>query len=151
MYEYENEIFVNHPVQQVFEYVTRCENTPQWVPEIVDSWQDSPGPPAVGTVVTEVVQLWFWKNEVHWHIEEYQPFSKCTFTADSFFGKIRVVFTFEPLEGGTKISCWTTTRLKGIFKLGETARIRKDPQTRDQLLGNIKRNLEGQNGDQVVS
>jgi uncharacterized protein YndB with AHSA1/START domain len=147
MIEFETDIFVRQPVKVVFEFLTRCENVPKWVKEVVKAEQISPGQLGVRTTLKETVKLGWRKFHVDWSVTDFEQDVRISYQGNSFLGTSFVSYTFEPIEGGTKI-----TVRDGRKQISKGSRLLTPVikwisiRNREQLLRNIKRILETQEG-----
>jgi hypothetical protein len=50
----ERSIFINAPIEKVFDYAVEPDNVPKWVRNCIEIWERSEGPVAVGTTYREL-------------------------------------------------------------------------------------------------
>lgn len=50
----ERSIFINAPIEKVFDYAAEPDNVPKWVRNCIEIWERSEGPVAVGTTYREL-------------------------------------------------------------------------------------------------
>jgi uncharacterized protein YndB with AHSA1/START domain len=145
MDEFETNIFIRQPVKVVFDYLTRCDATPQWVKNVVEAEQTSTGPLGVGTTLNETAKLAWRKIHVNWTVTDFEQDARISYQGESFLGTSFISYTFEQVEGGTKITAKDGRNLGGIGSR-KFLPILKWIATRNrkQLLRNIKRILETQ-------
>lgn len=98
-----NSIVINHPVNEVFAYVTDPATTPQWQANLVRSEIQTPGPMRIGAQILEVRRLGKWESRAMWEVTEYEPPAKRGYVYTQGFGPIRQsgITTFEQVEEGT--------------------------------------------------
>ncbi len=168
MVRFETRILIQRPVAEVFEFTTRFENIPQWIPQIPGARQTSKGPMGVGTIgreewgrfsLRQMAKSWeiaamtlmlgnfTWDLRTYrpWEITEYEPNQKCVFLSHSWRLSSTVSFHFRPVEGGTEIYCLDEHQPRGLFRPAEPIMARRFTKGRAFLLGNIKRVLEARN------
>ena len=144
MFEYETEIVIRRNVQDVFDFVIRGENIPQWAPRVSEVKQLTPGPIQVGSKILEVVSLPFRSDEVLWEITKYEPPYKCTFDSTSFLGTTEVEFSVREVEDGSHLSVNVVGHGIGIFGLLDPLLGKAALLGRKQYMKKIKKILESQ-------
>lgn len=165
MVRFETRILIQRPIAEVFEFTTRFENIPEWVPGIPGARQTSKGPLGVGTIgreefghfpLRQIAKNWEivamtlilgrftadLRTYRRWEITEYELNQKCVFRDHTWRLSSIVSFHFKPVEGRTEIWCLDEHQLHGLFALGEPVMARRFPKGREFLLGNLKRILE---------
>ncbi len=146
MIEFETDIFIRQPVNVVFEFLTRCENIPRWVKNVVAAEQTSSGTFGAGSTLVETVKLGWRKFHVSWVVTDFEQDVRISYKGSSFLGTTFVSYTFEPVEGGTNLSA------RAVIPGGRGSRLVLpfvkwvSIQNRKQLLRNFKRILEGEEG-----
>ncbi len=111
---------IDRPIDEVFAYVTDFANTPLWNAEVVESKKTSEGPVGVGAKFDFAVKLLGRQVETAGEVAEYEPNRKYALKHEG--GPISIlsdVFTFEPVEGGTKITHVAEVETGGFFRLAE--------------------------------
>ena len=53
----ERGIFINAPIEKVFDYAAEPDNVPKWVRSCIEIWERSEGPVAVGTTYRELAAV----------------------------------------------------------------------------------------------
>lgn len=116
MLHYRTSVDINRPVDQVFEYVTRIENSSQWGDAVVDAWQESDGPLGAGTIVTEKVRMGPVFSELSWEITAFERNRLCVFEGESDLGRSKTAYIFDATEQGTRLTVEVNTGLSGIYR-----------------------------------
>ncbi len=73
MYKFESSIFINRPVQEVFDFVTNPANDVKWRSGTESAEWTSDGPPGVGSTIKVVAKLLGRKIEVVAEITGWDP------------------------------------------------------------------------------
>ncbi|MBI3914464.1 MAG: SRPBCC family protein [Chloroflexi bacterium] len=112
-------ITIDKPVEAVWNYFTDLANNMKWRSDLKEIKQTSPGAVGVGTKFSEVSEFMGQKMETPQEITAFDVNKK--FGVKSAGGPIPFSgdFTFEPSEGGTKLSVQFEFSPGGIFKLAE--------------------------------
>ena len=100
MIEFENTIVVNRPVEDVFAFVSDFENVPKWNYYVQNVTKTSGGPPGVGTTYYQTRKT----DEQDFRVIAYEPGQ--TVAVQTLPGSqpaFEMRFTFEPVQGGTRI------------------------------------------------
>lgn len=106
----ERSIFINAPIEKVFDYAAEPDNLPKWVRNSVKIWERSKGPVAVGTTYRELVTVpGGMKSKCINKVTEFNRPHK--FVTESTNGiHITLACKLEPKNGGTLftlIGDWT--------------------------------------------
>lgn len=97
-------IHVPRPQPQVFDFLSRFENLPVWDAFVMESVQVGDGPVGVGTRGRG--QSRFRGQHFEWTLEwaEFDPPRRLMFRQVEGGRDLRVAFTLEPVEGGTRVT-----------------------------------------------
>jgi uncharacterized protein YndB with AHSA1/START domain len=97
-------IFINAPVERVFDYATNPDNQPAWARDVSDVRERSPGPITVGTTWIQVVTGFFMTQQALGKVIEYERPHR--FAQEIAYGRrsSTTIFTFEPTGNGTKLT-----------------------------------------------
>jgi uncharacterized membrane protein len=117
MFRLEHSVVINRPIEQVFEYVTNIENAPKWKSRLLEIKRTSEGPVGVGTTQTSVGQFLMWRPQTNVEITEYAPNRKVGFKTTSGPVSAMGEFTFESVEGGTRVTLVSGMKPTGFLKL----------------------------------
>ena len=112
-------VFIDKPIEDVFNYVTIYENETAWQSDVVEAYLTSKGPLGLGTTGCEVRIFLGRRFESEWVMIEYEPPRKGTFKSTS--GTVPYVGTYllEESDGGTIFSYHLETEPSGLLKLLE--------------------------------
>jgi len=119
MYKFERSIFINRPVQEVFDFVTNPANNTKWQSGIESAEWTSDGPRGVGSIVKVVAKLLGRKIEVVVEITAWDPPN--LWGTKSVGGPIpfEATIKFEAQGGGTLVTETSQAEIGGFFKLAE--------------------------------
>lgn len=117
MFRLEHSVVINRPIEQVFEYVTNIENAPKWKSRLLEIKRTSEGPVGVGTTQTSVGHFLMWRPQTNVEITEYAPNRKVGFKTTSGPVSAMGEFTFESVEGGTRVTLVAGMKPTGFLKL----------------------------------
>ena len=119
MIKVEKSIIINKPVEEVFNYVTAPQNYTKWQSGVTNIIEDRGPRNTVGSQFTEVRK--FMGQEMHTTLELTEFVPNARWTAKVVKGPVpyEVNMTFQPVEGGTKVTTAVDGEPKGFFKLAE--------------------------------
>lgn len=132
-------IFINRPIEQVFEYTVDGYNLHNWQSGFFEHELLTEGPKRVGTRVREVRQVGPRKAEIQAEVTAFE-LNKRFATKTSTKPYVTVNYTFESENGGTRIDYKFTMVTNGLMRLIEPmiARgIKSDSQKDLEKLKNI--------------
>ena len=144
----EANVVINRPPAQVFDFVADFEKVPRWNAQLLRVRRIASRPDEIGAVYdiearamkrgTEMVV----KGTVS--VTAYEPPSRIGF-AFSRFGPLAPSgsFTFEPVEGGTRVVYRADLNLRWPFKLISTYLTQMSTEVWNENLAALKRELEG--------
>jgi uncharacterized protein YndB with AHSA1/START domain len=112
----EASVVINRPVEEVFEFVTNPKNDLLWESGALESEQTSEGPMGVGTTLRSVSLMMGRRMEMTAEVTEYEPNRKIKYKGASGPMSIEASYTFEPVEGGTRVSFVGEGETRGFFK-----------------------------------
>jgi len=119
MYKFANSIFINRPVQEVFDFVTNPANNAQWQSGTESAEWTSDGPPGVGSTIKAVANLLGRKIEVELKVTGWDPPNQ--WSLKNIGGPIPLEATskFEAQGDGTLLTETGQAEIGGFFKLAE--------------------------------
>ena len=144
MISIEHSVTINRPIEEVFTFVTNIENGTQWQSGVLESRQTSQGPAGVGATGMEVRQFMGLRVESSFEVTEYEPSRKMGFKTTSGPIPLEGNYTFEPTEGGTKVTFAVQLEPSGVFKLAEALVARTARKQVETDCSNLKYLLEAQ-------
>ena len=111
-------IVINRPIDEVFALLTDEENNVKWLSGTVEAEKTSPGPIRVGTTYRMIKTAFGRRIEGEAEVVEYEPNRKYA-TRNVSGIHIETQRTFEPVEGGTRVTFAVKADLAGLFQLAE--------------------------------
>jgi uncharacterized protein YndB with AHSA1/START domain len=136
-------VVIRRPIEEVFAFVTTPENSSKWQSATVETKKITPGPVGVGTRMSHVGKFMGRRIQVAAVVTDFIP--NCRYTYDSRFRSTAYFlrYTFEPAEGGTKLTLDTQANLAGTFRLLTPLVVRMTQRMYRQDLDKMKEVLEG--------
>ena len=144
MANYEQSVWINRPVEEVFEYATNPENEPLWNTGMQESEITSEGPLGVGTKVRSVSHVLGRTVETTWEVTEYEVNRRKAVKSTSGPIPFEATSVFESVEGGTKLTFTIQAEAGGIFRLIAPVIIRMGKGQTENSFANLKQLLEAQ-------
>ena len=135
---------ISRPVQEVWDFFNDLTNSPRWTRSGSEVRQTSDGPVGVGSTFESVRQIFGREIKSQTLVAtEFEPQRLISYIAQvPILGQVIGGYTFESVEGGTRISRWSEAELgraEGLF--GPLAR-RLFSRAQGAELGNLKRLVE---------
>lgn len=100
----ENSVIINRPIEEVFETATCMESCINWWTMVQDAKKITPGPTSVGTEYRHLGKFMGIKVEAHPVVTVLEPPYHFAYKSDTSSADMDVDFTFEPVDGGTKMT-----------------------------------------------
>lgn len=142
----EENIVIKCPADKVFAYTTDVKNWSKWQPVVTDAEQTSQGQMDIGTTFRwtsrdkGVTLKWTGK------VTEYEPNRKSALNVTGSKGIIiEEHSTYDPIEGGTKVTFVFDVKVGGLFKVFSSMLISSMQEEQKKSLNNLKNILEAQN------
>ncbi len=139
MIQHEVTIHINRPVEQVFGFLADAKNLRTWQSNLVENEQLTKGPMSVGTRFREVRRMGPRQSEIQLEITDFERnirFATKTFTQP----QVTVAYTFEPENGGTKLTNKFVMSAPEGMQLADSSHadsIKKDTEADLEKLKNI--------------
>jgi len=144
MAEYEQSVWIDRPVEEVFEFATNPEKEPLWNTGMVESEIVSEGPMGVGTRVRSVNRALGRNTESTWEVTEYEINRKKAVKSTSGPMPFRAASVFESVEGGTNLTFSMQAEAGGISKVIAPIIVRMLKGQTEKSFANLKELLEAQ-------
>lgn len=113
----EDLVIINHPVQEVFAFVSDHSNDRLWKPFVTESRQISAGPIGVGTRFEIVTVAWGYRRSGEVEVLEIEPHHWYVYRANDrifpFVGRL----TFSAVPSGTQLQGNVEFQARGFWKL----------------------------------
>lgn len=114
MIEHTTTMTLNHPPEQVFDFLADFENEPAWNPECISVEKTSPGPPAAGaTYVGRMRRI----GNVQMTLETHEPHRRFVTDERSRMATGRFEFRLMPDGDGTRVEVDARLTPRGPFRL----------------------------------
>ena len=148
MARYEASVVINRPVEEVCAYLNDVRNWAEWRSDVLEAEQTSEAPLGVGTTFRLVMQWMGQRSEATLEVTEYEPNRKLKYWGASGPGSAEHTYTFEPVEGGTRLTFVAEAEIGGFVKrlygLAEPVLMRMAKRHMDGSFANLKDILEAQ-------
>jgi uncharacterized membrane protein len=142
MIKIQSEVFINHPPEEVFNYISNFENNPEWQSGMVSAKFTTDPPLRVGSKYIQEAK--FFSRPVHSNFEviAYEPGRMVKATSET--GSFPITFTriVEPKDGGSHITAIVEGDAGGFYKLAEPLLARMVKRSVDGDYANLKAILE---------
>jgi len=135
---------INRPVEDVFRFVADFENYPGWNHSMLECKRTKEGPTSAGTIFESKMVYMGQKYSAPLEITEYEPNKKITFYASQFgfFKWFRGTFSFDKVNGNTRVTITADTALAGLFKPMSIVMPILGKRSWGKHLGELKRIME---------
>ena len=142
--QYEHQVSVDRPVAEVFAYMDDVSREHEWQPNIVEAYQEPPGPTAVGTQKRYVSQFMGRRVENTYLTTVFEPNKRVVYQTTSVSAlRATVELRWRSVPSGTEVTIAVTGKARGPLSLvprGVLERAsRKELET---SLGLLKQRLE---------
>ena len=138
----EHSAVIDRPVEEVFEFTTNVENSPQWQTWAQEAKVTSEGPLGVGARYTYVARFLGRRIESSGEVTAYEPNKRYAWRVTSGPVPAEADSTLETVEGGTKITIKGQGEPGGFFRLAEPITERMVKRQVGTDLDNLKDLLE---------
>ncbi len=142
MIKFEESIIINRPVEEVWKFITNLENQPKWDRGVLEAKQTSEGLAGVGSTVQVRRQMLGRQRIGEFRVSEYVPNRMLALQASRGQMTAQSRFTFEPVEGGTRLTQTSEVELRGWSKLITPILIPMLERDGREDFANLKRILE---------
>ncbi len=133
---------INRPIEEVFTFAANIENNPKWQDRVLEARVTSEGPISTGSTFRYVEKLLNRIVDTTGEITEYNPNRNYFFKSISGPFKLNGGFTFESVNGGTKVALKIEAKIGGFFKLAEPIVVKRVQKQLEADLAKLKDILE---------
>jgi uncharacterized membrane protein len=140
--KYETSFVINRPIDEVFAYTTNQENQPKWQSRVLEMKKTSDGPIGVGTTWRGVGKFLGRRIEVSTVVTEYEL--NRTYAGRSTSGPfpIEARQSYEPVEGGARVTFTIAAEPGGFFKVAEPVLLNLYKRQAEAELATLKEFME---------
>jgi uncharacterized membrane protein len=138
----EASVVINRPLEEVFAFASNPENDMQWESDVSDVEQTSEGPMGVGATYRGVIHFLGQRLEWASEVTHFEPNERVHFKLAAGPLDLEESCTFEPVEGGTRVTVVYGGDPGGFFKLAEAVVVRMFQKQIEGNLANLKDVLE---------
>jgi carbon monoxide dehydrogenase subunit G len=135
-------VTVNRPVEEVWEFISNFENTTRWSRGVLEARQTSGGPLGVGSTLRTVVKAFGRRRTADYLVTEYEPNRAFAFEVTSGPMTSRARFLVEPAGAGTRLTASGEAEATGPYQLLAPILVRTLKRHSQDDLANVKRILE---------
>jgi len=115
MISLQNQIEIDRPVTDVFQFVAHVENAPKWQPAVIETSRITEGPMRVGTQYREVAKMMGRRVTTVCEITELVPDRRIAWKATSSGPfSYQTTYTFTPAGSRTRLDIVGTFSLRGL-------------------------------------
>lgn len=140
-----NSMLICLPVDQVFDFVSQPENDLHWQYETFETANLSEGLSDIGTFFRSIGHLVGHRNLSTFEVIEYKKNSKYGFQSLSGPLHSQTFYTFEVVDGGTRLNVLTRMHVANTFKVNERSLGKKIKKQMKENLKMLKVLLETKN------
>ncbi|MEE9491632.1 MAG: SRPBCC family protein [Dehalococcoidia bacterium] len=145
MISIEQSVVINRPIEEVYAYVVDVENCPQWRSSCLEAKRFTEGPIRAGTTERYTMRVFGRRQETTMEVTEYEPHRKYAWRATSGgLFPLRGWFTFQTVDGGTKVTETIEAEPSGFLKLAKPFIVRMFRREGESDFSNLKEILEAQ-------
>lgn len=141
MIEEQRTIHLNRPVDRIFAFIVEARNLPAWQSGLIQNEMLTEGPLRVGTRFREVRRTGPRQSEIQAEVTTFEPnkhFATRTLTKP----QVAVSYSFEPEDGGTRLSYKFVMLTGGVLRLLEPLIARSIRNDTDSDFEKLKRIVE---------
>ena len=145
MLRVEQSVFINKPVEQVWNFLTDFQNTPKWDIGVLETKQTSAGAAGLGTTFQNIGPFLGRTSVREYRVTEIELNKKVTvklITPSKLIKKAEVSYAFEPANNGTKLTTTGGIEFNGFFKLIQPILLRRAESDSQGDLDNLRHLLE---------
>ena len=143
MISFDLDVTIDCPVEAVFTFAHDPATFPQWQPAVVESRQTSPGPMGVGATGVNVRKVMGQRVESTFEITSYTQNQVLVVKSTSGPVAYEITYSFQPVDGGTRLLLHFQGEPQGIFKAAERVLAPTIKKDFDEDYQRLKALLEG--------
>jgi carbon monoxide dehydrogenase subunit G len=136
-------VTVDRPVEEVWAFIGRFENTTRWSRGVLEARRTSDGPLGVGSTLQTVVKAFGRRRTADYLVTEYEPNHAFAFEVTSGPMTSRARYSVEPVGAATRLTASGEAEATGLSRLLTPVIIPILKRHSQDDLVNVKRILEG--------
>jgi len=142
MIKIEKSIIINQPLEEVWKFISNVENIPKWNRGTRKGRVTSDGTIGIGSTVQYLRQFLGRQMLVKLQVSEYIPNKMIALKLSAGWVTAETGFTFESVEGGTRLTHPSEIELGGLWKLITPILMPMLERDGQEDMANIKRLIE---------
>ena len=116
----EHSVVIRRPIDEVFGYLTDCTKNPTWLSSVLEASWTSPEPHGVGGTGRMVVRFLGKRVDLTFEVTDHAPPASAAIKLVGGPFEVTSAYTFEPVEGGTKVTTVSEGSTNGFFNLEDS-------------------------------
>ena len=142
MIKVEHSVTINKPAADVFAYIVDPANTVKYDDELLESKLLTPGPIAVGSVITDKRKFIGREMDSELKVTAYEPNSRFALKVTKGPVPFEITYTLSAAGGGTQLNVKAEGEPGGFFKLAGGLVAKQLQASLEKTSAQIKKNLE---------
>ena len=142
MIKVEHSVTINKPAADVFAYIVDPANTVKYDDELLESKLLTPGPIAVGSVITDKRKFIGREMDSELKVTAYEPNSRFALKVTKGPVPFEITYTLSAAGGGTQLNVKAEGEPGGFFKLAGGMVAKQLQASLEKTSAQIKKNLE---------
>ena len=142
MIKVEHSVTINKPAADVFAYIVDPANTVKYDDELLESKLLTPGPIAVGSVITDKRKFIGREMDSELKVTAYEPNSRFALKVTKGPVPFEITYTLSAAGGGTQFNVKAEGEPGGFFKLAGGMVAKQLQASLEKTSAKIKKNLE---------
>jgi uncharacterized protein YndB with AHSA1/START domain len=134
MIDIDETVYIDLPIEKVFEFTTDLNNNIRWQTDVSVAEQTSDGPLGLGATYRCVNRFLGQRLETEGYVSRFEPHRVCTFRFTSGGVGGESSFLFEPVNGGTRVTTRARLNLEKYKLAGFLLNYKAKKQVRTDLL-----------------
>ena len=143
--QYEQQVIIHRPVAEVFAYMDDVSREPEWQSNIVEAYQEPPGPTTVGTRKRYLSEFMGRRIENTYLTTTFEPNERVVYeTTPGSALRAKVELGWRSVPSGTEVTMTVAGKVTGALKLIPRRLLERAYRNElETALGLLKERLEG--------
>ena len=116
----EHSVVIGRRIDEVFGYLTDCTKNPAWLSFVLEAAWTSPEPHGVGATGRMIVRFLGKRVDLTFEVTDHAPPVNSAIRLVGGPFEVISAYTFESVEGGTKVTTVSEGSTNGFFKLTDS-------------------------------